>query len=229
MCSVVYNTEFCGKCSILCQERGGAIGVSGPHDVVYYASLAFDVCLRVLEYLKLRCGGPPVVRTSESVTQAYWKWTELRLEGDVLKDEMDVFKSRPAGGEVKPILDARYNHRLQTIDNCRASFLTSVSALAHLVMFIAEPGDPVSECMETRFLAATLTRTSKFGASIGGPNVTSVFACPIAEQRVLAQGPMSSRPRIESMPGANKQLRRQLLERKSRQWRQRRRRWIRRF
>lgn len=216
--SIVFDTGFRGHRSLLCQEKSGGIGASGNRDEVHCASFAFEVCLEAFEDLARRTSPSNRLRTgdSEPSTLVYWKWTEMRTEGDGLHRGLDTFKgeSRTDQRELSSMSDV-ITALIPYLTVC-GTFSCEMAAFTRLIMSIPDHGDPVSMCAETRFIASFMVQTSKYDAfsekaAQDSRDVTSVSKNPIAEKRALAQGPMSSDLRNRGM--SDEQLREGLLHR----------------
>ncbi|KAK0610897.1 hypothetical protein B0T14DRAFT_411800, partial [Immersiella caudata] len=217
-CSIVYDTGFRGKRSILCQERHGAIGASGRRGDVHCASFAFDVCLKALEDLQ-RHVGPQGLQEApgekQPSTMVYWKWTELPTEAVDAAEEPDMFLGEPRTGQLDLTSMRDIIAALVPFSMVCGPFISQLESTTQRAIIFSDRGDPISKCMEIRFLASFMISTSEYNsfkqeAFENDPDVTPVSACPIAEQRALALGPMSSSLRHRGM--GDHLLRQQLIE-----------------
>lgn len=219
-CSIVYDTGFRGRRSRLCQEGNGAIGSSGSREDVHCSSFTFDVCLRAFENLKQRqdrCLKTARGAAAKSTTLVYWKRTELRSEADDLADEMDIFKGDPQEGQLEISLMRDAITALIPFYMVCGGFPSALAWVSRLAMSASDYGDAIAMCFENRFLASFLIRTSEYEAfkkktQGDDPNVTSVSTCPLAEERALAHGPMSSTAQSRAMMDGDRRLRQQLLQ-----------------
>ncbi|KAH8900335.1 hypothetical protein GQ53DRAFT_862337 [Thozetella sp. PMI_491] len=154
-CSLVYDTGFRGHRALLCQERNGSIGASGSRDEVRCASFTFSMCLDVFESLASRVGST-TRGSSETATMIYWKWTKLGEESEVDED------ADPRTGQrwltsMSDLITAFIPYLMVC-----GPFSNALDTLTQRVMSIADPGDPVLMCAETRFLASFVVRASEY-------------------------------------------------------------------
>jgi hypothetical protein len=203
--SLIYDTGFLGQRNLLTQERNSTIGISGNNNEVHCANFAFDVCLRAFEDLKLRSGSQTTkhTKTSGPSTLVYWKWTGMDLDKDNVKRGSHIFKGEPRTGKLR--LSSMHDIITAFVPYAMVSgrFAAGLASMTQLVMSISVPGDPLSMCEPTRFLAFFMIQTSEhsiFKQKIFGedPDVTPVSTCPIAQERTLAEGPMSLLPQSQA-------------------------------
>ena len=215
--SIVYDTGFRGHRSLICQERNGGIGASSNRDEVHCASFSFEVCLNAFESLAQRL--PATASKAGGVggptTLLYWKWTEMRSELDEPAHELDIFKGDPRTGQRDLSLMSDVITAFVPFLMTCGRFSRQLASMTKFVISISDHGDPLSMCIETRFLASFMIQTSEHKSFkkrnvAKDREVTSVSESTLAEGRALAEGPMSSTRRSPGLP--DNRLRRKLLE-----------------
>jgi hypothetical protein len=191
-CSLVYDSGFRDGRALLCQERNGAIGASGSRGEVHCASFTFGMCLEVFESLasRIECKTPG---SSDPATMIYWKWTKMGVESEVYEN-------------TEPMIGQRWLTSMADIITAFIPYLmvcgpfsNVLDTMTQRVASISDPGDPVSMCTETRFLASFMVRASEyelFSAKVFGRDndVTSVSDSSVALTRALDQGPDTTLP-----------------------------------
>ncbi|KAK0714547.1 hypothetical protein B0H67DRAFT_664038 [Lasiosphaeris hirsuta] len=206
-CSIVYDTAFRGKRSILCQERHGSIEASANRGEVHCASFAFDVCLKAFESLEHYVGSqssPGADGEEKCGTMVYWKRTELQAEAVDEAGGVDRFLGEPRTSQLDLCSMRDIVTTLVPFSMVCGPFIGQLEKTTQTAVIFSDRGHPISKCMEVRFLVSFMIQTSEYKpfkkeAFEDDPNVTPLSACPIAEEQALALGPMSSSVRNRGM------------------------------
>ncbi|CEL10111.1 hypothetical protein ASPCAL13236 [Aspergillus calidoustus] len=189
--SIMYDTGFRGRRSILCQERSGAIGASGHRGEVHCADFASEVCLDAFENLHGQLPVPESTALDQPYTLIYWKWTELSPVGD---SASDISTKKVRTGEMKLRSMRHVITALIPYTMACGEFASQLRIVITNAMRVVDPIYRVRLCTEVRFLAAFLVRTSTYNHPIDA-EVTSVWESSISQQRALAGRSLARQPR----------------------------------
>ncbi|KAL2785795.1 hypothetical protein BJX66DRAFT_49557 [Aspergillus keveii] len=189
--SIMYDTGFRGRRSILCQERSGAIGASGHRGEVHCADFASEVCLDAFENLQRQLPGLESTVSEQPYTLVYWKWTELSPIGDIASD---ISTKKLRTGEMKLRSMRHVITVLIPYTMACGEFACQLRIMIANAKRVVDPIYRVRLCTEVRFLAAFLVRTSTYNQPTDS-EVTSVWESSISQQRALAGRSLVSHPR----------------------------------
>ncbi|KAL4735665.1 hypothetical protein BDV11DRAFT_195459 [Aspergillus similis] len=186
--SIMYDTGFRGRRSILCQERSGAIGASGHRGEVHCADFGSEVCLDAFENLQRQLPVSQSTVLEQPYTLVYWKWTELSPIGD---NASDISTKKLRTGDMKLQSMRHVITALIPYTMACGEFASQLRIMVVNAMRVVDPIYRVRLCTEVRFLAAFLVRTSTYNPPTDS-EVTSVWESSMSQQRALAGRSLAS-------------------------------------